>query len=415
MTGKSSIRLALAVVAALALGISLLTLSYLNGMVDQIQQIGTVDTRIAQLGETLSIRILEARRDEKNFIITLDSTYIESNRRILREMNDATTQAYTYAKGYNVELDSLLTLLADYGKGITALFRTLRDDPRTLNRLQRQLKAYEDEIRRLEQRGKIPQESLNQLAQDANLSAEAAQSAISNEKAQLFMELKDGANAILALTQSITDKARAALTRHAGAGVQQGIKAQRNTLTFLFVAVLMVIYLVVVFPHRLFQPMQRLERTLQAVERGDESAQFPALGADEFGTLGRHIEKALSRLRLYNQMKSTKITDGQRQLQRILDTLDESVLILSADLNILYINKAGKNFWETGSPLTGQSVRNLPALWDVAGPTFEDIRRQGRTELSVRFNRRNLTKRKLVIFPHITQNDVIETIVVMVK
>jgi len=415
VTGKSRIRIALGVVAALALGAALLSLNYLNGMVDQIQRISTTDTPIAELGESLSIRFLEARRDEKNFMITLDSTYIQSNRSTLRQMNASIVSAYSYAPEYNAELDSLLSLMADYSGRVTLLVKTLQDDPRTLSRLQRQLKSYESEIQRLQQKGRITQDAADQLAKEMNLDVETAAAGISNDKAVIFAELRNGAEAIQRLTEAITRKARAALEKHAAEGVQQGIRAQRNTFTFLFLAVIIVVYLIVIFPHRLFLPITRISRTLSALERGEEEIRFDLENEDEFGQLSQHIDTALNRLRLFNQLKSAKITDGQRHLQRILDTMDEPVLFLSADFNILYVNKAGSAFWENGVSLTGQSIKNLTQLWEVTGDALENIRERGRTTISTRLGRRNLIKKTVAILPHITQNDRIETIVVIVK
>lgn len=415
MTRKSRIRLALGVVAALALGAALLSLNYLNGMVNDIQRISTVDMPIAELGESLSIRFLEARRDEKNFIITLDTTYIKSNRAILRQMNQNIANAYHFAPEYSTELDSLLNLVGGYSRRITLLVKILQDDPRTLNRLQRQLKSYETEIQRLQKRGRITQDAANQLAKEMNLDIENAAAGISTDKASLFVDLRVGAEDIRELTQSITNKARKALDAHAAQGVRQGILAQRNTLTFLFLAIIIVVYLIVVFPHRLFLPLTRINRTLSALERGDENIAFQVDDDDEFGTLTKHIERALARLRLFNQLKSVKITDAQRHLQRILEAVDEPILILSADLNILYVNSAGRIFWENGTALQGQSIKNLTQLWEVTGEALENIQQRGRTQLTTRLGKRNLSKKTVVLLPHNTQNGRIETIVLLVK
>ncbi|MCK5146319.1 hypothetical protein KAR48_06155 [bacterium] len=415
MTRKTSIRFALGVVAALALGAALLSLNSLGRIINTIEQISVVDTRTAQLGESLSILFLEARSHEKNFIITLDSTCIESNRNIMNAIKQSIGEAYYYAPEYYGTLDSLLNLIAEYGHGIGQLVMTVKENPRSLNRLQSRLISYEKEIRRLQERGRITRDAAEQLSMDMSLDIEAAASAVSNEKAVIFTGLRRSADAILESTQNITRQARADLIRHAGIGRQEGIKAQRNSLYFLFGAVLLVIYLIIVFPDRLFKPLGKIIRMLKAIERGEENISFIHNEDDEFGTLSIALESALKKLQLFNYLKSGKITDNQRHLQNILDSVDAPILFLSTDLDIYYANMAAREFWDSGSLLMGQSVKNLSQLWNAAEDTIENIQRRGRTELSVRLSKRNLIRKKLIILPNMAKNGTMETIVIIVK
>ena len=64
MTNRGKIRITLTVIASISLGISFLSLYYMNRMVQEIEEIAYRDAKIAELGEILSILILEARREE---------------------------------------------------------------------------------------------------------------------------------------------------------------------------------------------------------------------------------------------------------------------------------------------------------------------------------------------------------------
>ena len=104
ISSKTQIRFALLVVAFISLGTSLLSLSYLNRMGRKIEIIANRDAKIVELGEILSVKILEARREEKNFIIYFDTLYIQKNTEILKQIRKDVNNAKSFASAYAEKL-----------------------------------------------------------------------------------------------------------------------------------------------------------------------------------------------------------------------------------------------------------------------------------------------------------------------
>ena len=69
LSGRGKIRVALLTVAAISVGTSFVSLFYMNRIIKRSKSIAEKDSRVAGLAEDISLKILEAKREEKNFII----------------------------------------------------------------------------------------------------------------------------------------------------------------------------------------------------------------------------------------------------------------------------------------------------------------------------------------------------------
>ena len=139
LTSKAKIRLALVGAVSLSLITALVSLLYMNSMISRIRQITLRDAKLADLARDISIKVLEARREEKNFIIYLDSTYIEQTLSIVSGIESDVEQAGKLETDQLGTLDSMSTLIGDYKSDIAVLKNTFQENPRALSSLQRQL------------------------------------------------------------------------------------------------------------------------------------------------------------------------------------------------------------------------------------------------------------------------------------
>ena len=416
MTSKGKIRLILVSVMLVSLSTSFLSLMYMNRMVRVIGEIVSKDAKITELGEMLSIYILEARREEKNFIIYSDSTYIDRIREIVEMIRDDIIKAKEIAKPYSSELDSIIVFVSQYNANIDQLVRTFQQNPRILNRLQRQVINYENELRQLAQKRKIDMAELPSWASDIHVSVAAAGMKLSADQAKLFNELRETASGIQRLSERVSARARESLAIHSSEGMSYGVKAQRNTITVLLIAILLLIYLIVYFPHRILIPFQRITKALQAIGRGEDRITFPNIHKnDEMGNLSRSIMDAIQKLRMFNDLKTGKIVELRRSLSRILEEVDESVLILSPDLRITFSNEPARTLFEISEDLAGKSIKDIHHIWNVLENPLTDIEKKGRVEEKLRIKEGSIIKKDVLFIPSIDNNGKLNTIIIVVK
>ncbi len=416
MTSRGKIRFALLAVAFIALGTSLLSLSYMNQMAQRIDQIATRDAKIAELGEALSIQMLQARREEKNFIIYLDTLYIANTRDIIQEMRSSVLNAKAIAQNYVGKLDSIEALLQIYDSKVTDLVYAFQEDPRTLYNLQRQIMNYEQELRTLAKDRKLDLESLPSWSSDVNIALLSASAKLSTEKSRLFEELRGVGNDVMTLAQEIATRARESLAANSIQGMSYSVKAQRNTLTLILIAVLLLTYLIIYLPSNIFQPYRKIGKALLAIGRGESEFILPNMDVnDELGDLSRAIKEAIQKLHAYNELKTKKIAQIQRNLHRILDEVKEAVIILAPDLTILFLNNAAKVLFETERELISKSIKELEPLWQVVDWSVADLEKKGRYEVDLKLKKVEFKKKMVSIVPNIGSAGKLENILIIIK
>jgi len=416
MTSRWKIRIALLSVAVIALGTTLLSLSYINQMAESIEQIANRDAKMAEMGESLSIQILQARREEKNFIIYLDTLYIIQNQTIINKMRENVTEVKKTSQIYTEKLDSIHTLLNDYSRNIQLLVSVFQEDPRTLYNLQRQIFNYEEQLRTLAKNKKLNFESLPSWTTDANIAVLSASAKLSAEKSRLFRELREDSDQINALAREITKHARESLSKNSNSGISYSVKAQRNTITLILVALLLLIYLIAVLPRKIFDPYKKMKKALQAVGRGEIDFSMPNIKVqDELGDLSRSFQDAVQKLQTFNELKSAKIIEIQRNLYRILEEIREAVVILTPELNILYINESARVLFKTDKSIISHPVKELTSLWEIIDKNIANLDKTGKYEMSQRIKKSGIKKSIISILPNINNSGKLENLLIIIK
>lgn len=414
MSSRGKIRLTLVVIASISLGTSFVSLLYTSNMAHKIKEMAHKDAKMAQLAEDMSIRMLEARREEKNFVIYLDSTYIRSNKSAMERISGDIDEARAVSVEYAAELDSLELFVARYNSNIDLLVKILQEDPRALRVLQRQMMAYEEQLKDIAKEDEERADSLPTWMSDLNVSILSAATRLSAEQARLFAELRESSSLILKLTQGIAGSARELLAQQGEEGARYGVKAQRNTLTMFIITGILLVYLVFYLPSHVFLPFRRIIRALHRMAKGELQVSFPGSERDdEVGELSRAFSDAVEKLKLYNALKTRKIAESERRLHRLLEEMGEAVLVLSADFTLSSANSAAKAVFSLSDGAVGRSIRDMPQAWNMLGDHLQDIEKSGRIEFTMGGGEAGDAERKVVVVPNLGGDGHLETVYVV--
>jgi len=388
----------------------------MNNMMHRIENITLQDAALTALGRDISIKMLDARREEKNFIIYLDSTYIRNTREIIEQVKVNIQEAKTLSPESSAELDSMDLLINEYDEDITSLVAIFQEDPKALTTIQKQVLNYETELRKTVQRGKVREDSLPSWISDLNVLMASAATKLSTEKAKLLTDLREKSDLILTIAQKITARAQSSLEEHGEEGVRYAALAQRNALTIFIITGILLIYLFFYFPHKILLPFRRMTKALNAIGSGDNAFILPEVQkGDEFSVLSHSFRDALNKLRYFNELKTDKIVTTKKQLTHTLEVIKEAVVILSSDLKITYINSAAKQLFSLDETIVNKNLENVSILWQIFGEEVKAIEDKQKVTLSKRIKKTDLKKRTICIIPVVNSNNDIETFVVIVQ
>jgi nitrogen fixation/metabolism regulation signal transduction histidine kinase len=306
--------------------------------------------------------------------------------------------------------------LARYEMSVGLLAKTFQENPKFLETLQRQLMNYERDLKRLADRGKIETDSLLPWMSDLGVYALTAGTRLSAEKALLITNLRESSLGVQRLAQTVVTRARESLAKNGIEARRYGQRAQRNATTIFLLTGLLLVYLVLYLPSRIFLPFRRIVRALKALSRGEADFPFPDTDAtDELGELSRAFQSALSELRTYNILKTNRIIDSGKRLRRIMEEIEEAVLFVSPDLKVEHMNGSARELFAGSEENFSRDIRDFPDLWNLVDDKLDDIARSGRLEFTTRSRKRILKNRTVSITPYFDRSGKLETTVIIVR
>ncbi len=370
----------------------------MNSMISRIRQITLRDARLVDIGRDISIKVLDARREEKNFIIYLDSTHIENTLEIVNTIEENVEAARQIAPEQTPSFDSITTLIQVYKADIATLKKTFEEDPRALSSLQRQLLDYEDRLKKTVAGNRVQEDSLPGWLSDLNVLSVAATAKLSTEKARLLSDLRETTNAILSVSGAVVTRAQSDLAQHSEEGVSYGFKAQRNTVTIFIITIFLLAYLIIYFPRIVLLPFQRITKTLKAIRDGETHFRIDDLEkSGEFFDLYNSFHNAIYDLQVHNELKTEKIQELQKQLRSFLDEVKEACFLVSGDLRVLYANNSAIQLFSLEEGITGKSLTNISVLWKVLEEPLRVGENERRFEINARLKRADIRKRCIVV------------------
>jgi nitrogen fixation/metabolism regulation signal transduction histidine kinase len=413
---KGKIRLALFIVGFLSLATSFISLAYMNNMIRKIKDITQVDAALAALARDISIQILEARREEKNFIIYLDQSYIKNTYSIIDQVTLNVAEARVLAPQHSAALDSIDSLAVHYLAHIEQLATTFQEDPNTISRIQKQMLDYEERLKKALSGSETRDDSLPSWISDLNILLASTAAKMSVEKVRLLTNLRETSDQILQISQQMTIAAQESLTEHSKEGVIFGVRAQRNALTVFIITGLLLAYLIFYFPKRILFPFRSINRAIKAIGRGESSTIIPEFRkGEEFWDLVNSIQDTLRQLRQYDEIKTNKIVESRKQLVQILDEVNESIILLSEDMRITHFNTAASIALSLTADMLHKHIENIPALWQHFGALLNEATLKRKVSGSIRIKRTDLKKRNACIVSFANNEGKLHSYVIILK
>jgi PAS domain-containing protein len=413
LTSKNKIRFALIIVGGLSLLTSFVSLIYMNIMIDRIKQITQKDASLATTANSISILMLDARREEKNFIIYLDTTYIGRTRGIIEHVEANIDNARSIAPEYSTMFDSMTVLISRYGENIELLDEIFHEDPRALTSIQQQIVQYEERLKKTMRKGNADEDSMPSWISDLNVLMASAATKVSTEKLRVLTSLRQSSDALLLLAQDVATLAQIAISEHGDEGVRSGLRAQRNALTIFIITGLILCYFIISLPKRILKPFNKIANVLKALGRGETGVIQPSLNkGDEFEALYKSFQEATHSLREYNVLKTEKISALKRQFDTTIAEVKEAVIVLSRELHVITLNSAAGTLFGLTSDCIGKSVQDIKILQTLYQEhLMGDINK--RVEFKKKVKRTDLKAKQLVIIPVI--NKELKTIILIAQ
>lgn len=413
LTSKNKIRFALILVGGLSLLTSFISLIYMNIMINRIKEITQRDASLAITANSISILMLDARREEKNFIIYLDSPYIDRTRGIIKEVEMNIENARSIAPEYTVIFDSMTILITRYSENLESLDEIFQEDPRALTSIQQQIIRYEERLKKTIGQGRVDKDSIPSWVSDLNVLMASATTKASTEKVRVLTGLRESSDGLLQLARQIASIAQVSLTEHGDEGIRSGLKAQRNALTIFIITGLILLYFIVSLPQRILKPFDKIVNVLKAISRGETDVLKPSLNrGDEFEALYTSFKEAIQSLQEYNALKSEKIVMLKKQSDTIIGEIKETIIVLSKDLDIITMNSAAINLFELTKDSIGTSIQDNKILSRL----FQDhlsCEITKKIEFKEKIKKTDLKKRTFCILPIISRD--LKTIIIIVK
>lgn len=413
LTSKNKIRFALILVGGLSLLTSFISLIYMNIMITRIKEITQRDASLATTASSISILMLDARREEKNFIIYLDTTYVSRTRNIIQQVETNIGNGRSIAPEYTAMFDSMTILINRYSENIELLDEIFQEDPRALTSIQQQIIRYEERLRKTIGQGTIDEDSIPSWVSDLNVLIASAATKASTEKVRVLTGLRESSDGLLQLAQKVATIAQVSLTEHGDEGVRSGLRAQRNALMIFIITGLVLMYFIITLPQRILKPFDKIVNVLKAIGRGETDVLKPTLSkGDEFEALYTSFKEAIQNLQEYNSLKTEKIVILKKQADTIIDEINEAVIILSRDLDIITMNNAASSMFDLTRDSLGTSVHDNKILARLfKNHIADDITKK--IEFKDRIKNTDLKKRKFCILPVASNN--LKTLIVIVK
>jgi nitrogen fixation/metabolism regulation signal transduction histidine kinase len=341
-TIRGRITLGMLLATLLVSPVVVLSLFYSGTMSRAIQRTVDVDIELQRTADHIAVSFLTARRHEKNFIIFGDSLYLSGTREALDNVVQLANRGRRIDPGLAGHFDSIIGDVRSY----RALLDTLSLLPST-----RPGAAYLDDWNRLRTRHQLLLDlafSARDSARRDSLLAEA--DVVSRD---LEMPLRGGPmgrmfttrmraaeDAIVAQTDAITELVATRVRSSRDRVRSLNAWSQRNTLTMLLIAILVLGWLIVTTPRRLLLPIKRIANALNRAEEGDLDFRIAIRSNDELGQLSRQLNRVFARLREFDERKASRIMLLERRFRLLAGSIAEGVLVVDRTPNVIYANAA---------------------------------------------------------------------------
>jgi PAS domain-containing protein len=360
--------------SALVTPVIVLSLFYIGQMNRVLGRVINVDLELTRLGDRITVTFLDARRDEKNFLLYRDTVYLVSARsgadRVLalcseaRTLDPAVTPAFDSIAGdmavYRMQLDTMAALL-DTGASVysQSLARLRAEHQRLLDLAS----ATADTVRR-----DSALAAADRLATRADVPVRGLLGRLLNEQIRATEDRVTGhAGAIGAYATARTRQSQLRAQRLSTWG-------QRNIATALMLVLVGLIWTVLSLPRRLVLPLKRISNALGRAERGELDVRVTVHGRDELDQLARQFNRVFASIREVDGRKTNHIQLLERRFKLLAADIAEGVLVFDHTPNLIFANSATEPLLgRPASESRGHALNEFPNLQFLRNPVEDTL------------------------------------------
>jgi PAS domain-containing protein len=358
--------------SALVAPVIILALLYIGQMNRLLGRVINVDIELMRLGDRITLTFLDARREEKNFLLYRDAVYLSNARagagRVLtlcsqgRQLDRALTPVFDSIADdinvYRVQLDTMAALLDTGAGGYPQGLARLRAEHQ---RLLEMAAATADTVRR-----DSALAAADRLASRADVPLRGLLGRLLNE------QIRATEDRVTALAGTIGEYA-ASRTRDSQQQAHRiSTWGQRNIATALILVIVGLIWLIISLPRRLVLPLKRISNALGRAERGELDVRVTVHGRDELDQLARQVNRVLTHLRENDDRKTNHILLLEHRFRLLAADIAEGVLVFDHTPNLVFANAAVEAL--LGRPVSesrGHALAEFPGL-DFLRDPIED-------------------------------------------
>ncbi len=316
--GGVRLRIAMAMLAVLvALSPAfVLALYYFAQMRLTLVTLTQVEAPLAFIGERMVSEVLAARQEEKNYMLSGSSLYLDHQGPIFARLEELIERGLALGDPWRGRFSAARLQLEEY-RGVLATLAAEEQGPPARRALQ-------------------------------------------------LDRLRASGEALVEIGRSLAGEGWRRTAEARKHSLQYAQYAQRNLLVALTVSALLAFYFILSLPRLLVLPLRRQLHALQQAAQGDYSIGALPRSADEIGELSLGIERLLATVKKFDSLKVARIRENETKFRLLADRANLPVAWIDADLIVRYTNRA---FTEAvGAESEGASVGAA-----LSPKSFEDI------------------------------------------
>jgi len=372
-----------------------LSLFYFSSLLEEINVIIEQDVKLGRMASDLSVTMLDIRRYERNYRIFGSSTERESVEKLVADAESVLKNAGEIVPVTEKDLvNELFDHLTIYSNSFSMLVEHISQNPpedrikRIRTRLSKSFSdfqsKYRDILTKLDEANAAERDSIiayatksmEALSLDRLINIETS----SDQALQpLYIQenLDTSSQAFLDTAHSLAENSWENMLMHKNECLHIEARAKRNIISVLILTGIICIFMVTSLPRKIVRPITSLNQILKKAGEGDFKAQAQILTNDEIGDLARSYNLVIERLRLYDDLKTQKISSQKRILDRLLENLQSPVCILTADLSTFFYNTAFASIFGSSIPPRppegGLEIEKIEAMKDFVEKLHKNI------------------------------------------
>jgi nitrogen fixation/metabolism regulation signal transduction histidine kinase len=145
------------------------------------------------------------------------------------------------------------------------------------------------------------------------------------------------------------------------------IKARKNILTILVIALLLSMYQILVIPGWITKPIRFLSNMLQRIMNGDDPITIAVNSKDEIANFAKHLQNLLKKMNDVDKLKQEYIINQHSIIKRLASMLETGIFLINRNFEITLINDKLKEYLDIDDNLIDSEIGELDESHGLIG------------------------------------------------